>query len=108
MKDFAELGIKYVSQDGKKRFDVPTVRLDAIQNTRIVVKDYETDIKTREGDGRYVVLIEDEESHERKFFTNSEEMKQILDKVRTAGEMPFRTVIRSQPFGDGKKKYCFT
>lgn len=108
MKDFSELGIKYVAQDGKKRFECATAKLDDIQNTHIIVKDFETGIKTREGDDRYVVLFEDESGVERKFFTASEEMKQLLDKIRSLGEIPFRTVIRRKNFGDGKKKYCFT
>ena len=65
----------------------------------------------REGTFRishYHVLVEDESAKEFKFFTNSEEMKQILDKTREAGEIPFRTVIRRKTFGEGKKKYCFT
>ena len=62
----------------------------------------------RKSGGRYLVLVEDENAKEFKFFTNSEEMKQILDKTREAGEIPFRTVIRRKTFGEGKKKYCFT
>lgn len=108
MKDFAELGINYVAADGKKRFECPTARLDDLQNVRIVVKDFETGITTKEGGNRYVVLVEDEGGVERKFFTNSEEMKQILDKVRAASELPFRTTIKRKTFGEGKKKYCFT
>ena len=40
--------------------------------------------------------------------SNSEEMKQRLDKVRAASELPFRTTIKRKTFGEGKKKYCFT
>ena len=108
MKDFAELGIKYVTQDGKKHFECATVRLDEIQNVHIIVKDYETGITTKEGTDRYVVLVEDDSGQDHKFFTNSDEMKQILDKVRAANELPFRTIIRRKTFGEGKKKYCFT
>ncbi|MCR5588003.1 MAG: RNA-directed DNA polymerase [Bacteroidales bacterium] len=108
MKYFADLGINYVAADGKKRFECPTVRLDDLQNVRIVVKDFETGITTKEGTNRYVVLVEDDGGVEHKFFTNSEEMKQILDKVRAASELPFRTVIKRKNFGEGKKKYCFT
>ncbi len=108
MKDFADLGIKYVAADGKKRFECPTARLDDLQNVRIVVKDFETGITTKEGANRYVVLVEENGGIERKFFTNSDEMKQILDKVRAASELPFRTVIKRKTFGEGKKKYCFT
>lgn len=108
MKDFAELGINYVSQDGKKHFECPTVKLDDIQNTRIIVKDFETGVKTKEGDDRYIVLIEDDAGVEHKFFTASEEMKQILNKVRQMNELPFATIIRRKNIGEGKKKYCFT
>lgn len=108
MKDFAELGISYVSQDGKKHFECPTVKLDDIQNTKIIVKDFETGVKTKEGEDRYIVLIEDEAGNESKFFTASEEMKQILTKVSQMGEIPFTTIIRRKNIGEGKKKYCFT
>lgn len=108
MVDFAELGIKYVAEDGKKRFECPSVRLGDIQNTVVVVKDFETDVTTKEGGGRYVVLIDDAEGREKKFFTNSDELKQILDKVRDADKLPFRTTIKRVVFGDGKHKYCFT
>lgn len=108
MYDFAELGIRYVATDGKKRFECATAKLNDLQNMTIVVKDFETGISTKEGADRYVVLFEGEDGHEGKFFTNSEEMKQILDKVREAGKLPFRTKIVRKMFGDKKYKYCFT
>ena len=108
MRDFAELGIKYVAQDGKKHFDCPYTSLNDIQNRQIVVKDYETGISTKEGPDRYVVLYEDEDGHEGKFITNSAEMKQILDKVAEIGEMPFRTTIIRKRMAENKCKYCFT
>ena len=108
MRDFAELGISYVAQDGKKRFECVTARLNDLQNMTIVVKDFETGITTREGGDRYVVLFEWEDGREGKFFTNSEEMKQILDKVRKADALPFRTRIVRKVFGNNKAKYCFT
>lgn len=108
MKDFAELGIRYVAEDGKKRFECETFKLNDIQNMTIVVKDFESGITTKEGENRYVVLFELEDGKEGKFFTNSEEMKQILEKVRQAGELPFRTKIVRKMFGDKKFKYCFT
>lgn len=108
MKDFAELGVSYVAQDGKKRYECATVKLDDIQNVSVVVKDFETGITTREGSDRYVVLVEDDNGNEKKFFTASEEMKQLLTKIKDMGELPFRTIIRKKNFGEGKKKYCFT
>ena len=108
MRDFAELGIKYVAQDGKKHFDCPYVSLNDVQNRTIVVKDFETGISTKEGPDRYVVLFEDERGQEAKFITNSGEMKQILDKVAEVGELPFRTTIVRKRMAENKCKYCFT
>lgn len=108
MKDFAQLGINYVSQDGKKMFDVPSVSVNDLLNRRIIVKDYEADVKTKQGDGRYVVRITDENGKDLKFFTNSAEMKFMLDKVKELGEFPFSTTIARKNIGNNKSKYCFT
>lgn len=108
MRDFADLGIKYVAQDGKKHFDCPYTSLNDVQNRTIIVKDYETGISTKEGPDRYVVLFEDERGQEAKFITNSAEMKQILDKIAAAGELPFRTTIVRKRMAENKSKYCFT
>jgi len=108
MRDFAELGIKYVAQDGKKHFDCPYTSLNDVQNRTIVVKDFETGIQTKEGPDRYVVLFEDEHGQEAKFITNSAEMKQILDKVAEADMLPFRTTIVRRRMAENKCKYCFT
>ncbi len=108
MKDFSEMGFVYMAQDGKKRFDERIRRISDLQNLQIVVKDYETDIKTREGEGRYVVQYHSDEAGDGKFITNSEELKQALDFMREQGEIPFRTIIKRVPFGDGKNKYQFT
>lgn len=107
MRDFADLGIKYVAQDGKKHFDCPYTTLNDIQNRAVIVKDYETGITTKEGSDRYVVLFEDGGS-DGKFITNSAEMKQILDKVAEMGGFPFRTTIVRKRMAENKYKYVFT
>lgn len=107
MKDFAELGISYVAQDGKKHFDCPTVSLNDLQNRTIIVKDYEKDVSTKNGD-RMLVLFDDEHGHEGKFFTASEELKQLIKKIDGAGEIPFRTTIVRKRMAENKYKYCFT
>lgn len=43
-----------------------------------------------------------------KFFTSSEEMKQILEKVRDVDGFPFETIIQSEVFDGNKVKYKFT
>ena len=107
MKDFAELGISYVAQDGKKHFDCPTVQLNDLQNRTIVVRDYETDVLTKNGE-RMLVLFDDEDGHEGKFFTASEELIQLMGKIAEAGEIPFRTTIVRKRMAENKYKYCFT
>lgn len=107
MRDFAELGIKYVAEDGKKHFDCPTVQLNDLQNRTIVVKDYEMSVKTKNGE-RMLVLFDDEAGREGKFFTASEELKQLMTKISEAGEIPFRTTIVRKRMAENKYKYCFT
>ena len=110
MNDFSALGFVYMAQDGKKRFDERIYRLSDIQNRQIVVKDFETDIKTKEGDGRYVVQFQcdDDGIGGGKFFTNSEELKMALNYAREKDFLPFRTTIKQKQLGNGKSKYQFT
>lgn len=110
MKKFSEMGVAYTPEDGKKRFPGKAVRLSAIVNKEIEVHDYEKDVTTKNGDGRYIVSFRDVKSGEwAKFFTASEEMKQILDKVSDIEDgFPFSTVIESEAFDVNKIKYRFT
>ena len=52
MKSFKDLGVSYAPADGKKRFPGPSISIRELVNLPIVVKDYETGIKTDQGDGR--------------------------------------------------------
>lgn len=110
MKKFSEMGVTYTPDDGKKRFPGKVVRLSTLQNKEIEIHDYEKDITTTQGDGRYLVSFKDKKSGEwGKFFTASEEMKQILDKVSDIEDgFPFETIIESQVFDGNKVKYSFT
>ena len=69
--------------------------------------DFETDIKTKQGEGRYVVQYE-LDGQKGKFITASEEMKNILDQIKEMGELPFETVIKRETFGGNKTKYVFS
>lgn len=93
MTTFAELGFVY-QNDGKKDFAAEPIRLSRLVNKSVTVKDFETEIRTREGDGRYVVLIE-MEGREYKFFTNSKKMKAALDYAQEKNAFPFEAVIDS-------------
>lgn len=110
MKKFSEMGVMYSPEDGKKRFQGKTARLANVQNKEIEIHDYETGVKTSQGDGRYLVSFRDVRSGEwGKFFTASEEMKNILDQISDMEDgFPFVTVITSEMFDGNKTKYKFT
>ena len=110
MKKFGEMGIVYTPKDGKKRFAGDTMRLAAVQNMPIEVHDYEKDVKTSQGDGRYLVSFRNKQTGVwGKFFTASEEMKNILDQIADEEDgFPFETTIVSDRYDGNKVKYRFT
>ncbi len=108
MKSFKDLNVSYKPDDGKKRFPGSVVSIRELVNLPIIVKDFETGIKTEQGEDRCIVAIE-KNGEACKFFTNSEEMKNILAQVREMPDgFPFETVIKSETFGKGRTKYVFT
>lgn len=107
MKEFSQFGLQYKASDGKKRFECTYYPLGDLQNKTVVIEDFERNVKTKEGE-RYLVKFKDEELGDGKFFTASEELKQLLDKIEELDGLPFRTTIRRQSFGQGKVKYSFT
>lgn len=108
MKSFKDLGVSYVPADGKKRFPGTSVSIRELVNLPIVVKDFETGIKTDQGDNRTLVAIE-QNGEPKKFFTSSVEMTNILEQVKAIdGGFPFETTIRAEPFGKGRTKYVFS
>lgn len=108
MKSFKDLNVAYKPQDGKKRFAGEAVSIRELVNLPIVVKDFETGVKTCQGEDRCVVAIE-VNGNPKKFFTNSEEMKNILEQVSEMPDgFPFETTIKSETFGKGRTKYVFT
>lgn len=109
MRQFADFGLTFTASDGKKRFDCKYYPLGELQNRRIVIEDYESGVRTREGDDRCIVKFRSDELGEGKFITNNEEMKQMLDKINEIDDgFPFETTIKRTSFGQGKTKYSFT
>jgi len=108
MKSFKDLNVSYKPDDGKKRFAGTVVSIRELVNLPIIVKNFETGIHTEQGDDRCIVSIE-LNGEPRKFFTNSEEMKNILAQVREMPDgFPFETTIRTEAFGKGRTKYVFS
>ena len=108
MRSFKELNVSYQPEDGKKRFAGSTISIRELVNLPIVVKDYETGIKTDQGDDRTLVAIE-KNGEPYKFFTSSLEMRNILDQIRDMEDgFPFETTIKAETFGKGRTKYVFS
>ena len=108
MRSFKDLNVSYKPEDGKKRFPGVVVSIRELVNLPIVVKDFETGIKTEQGEDRCIVAIE-MNGEPKKFFTNSEEMKNILQQVSEMPDgFPFETTIKAETFGKGRTKYIFT
>lgn len=105
MKKFSDLGIK--PNEDSTIFPVQQISITDVTNCEIEVLDYASDVKTKFGDGRYVVRIR-HENEERKFFTNAAPIKEALDKIDKA-DFPFTTTIKPQKWGTGNNKtYQFT
>lgn len=108
MRSFKDLNVAYKPEDGKKRFPGVVVSIRELVNLPIVVKDFEMGIKTEQGEDRCIVAIE-LNGEPKKFFTNSEEMKNILSQVREMPDgFPFETTVKTETFGKGKTKYVFS
>lgn len=108
MKDFKDLNVSFQPADGKKHFPGVTVYIRDLVNLPIVIRDFETGIKTDKGDDRTLVSIE-YNGELQKFFTASVEMRNILDQIRELPDgFPFKTTIKAENFGKGKTKYKFT
>ena len=89
MRSFKDLNVSYKPEDGKKRFPGSVVSLRELVNLTIVAIEMNGEAK--------------------KFFTNSEEMKNILAQVSEMPDgFPFETIIRTETFGKGRTKYVFS
>lgn len=108
MKKFSELNIKsnVRGKDGKIYYDVPLVGAGFLVDQPIIVKDFTTDVSTKNGGGRYVVLIE-QGGRECKFMTNNAKMKSILDQCREQDVFPFETTFRRRTSNHGVADYYF-
>lgn len=111
---FLEKGIRQRSQtkDGKKFFDVEVVRAIDVVNIPITVLDFQADVNTKQGEGRYCVLIE-MNGKRMKFITNSYNIKDVLDQAREMennGQKIFpveNVVVKRKPLGNGGNAYYF-
>lgn len=103
MKRFSELNIDI--QIDRKIFECKQVSINEIVNCEIEVVEFLSDIKTKHGDGRYLVKFKHDEV-EGKFFTNSTNIKKTLDAV-ICSDFPFLTTIKCIKVG-ANSIYKFT
>lgn len=85
--------------EGTKRFSCQEITQQRLSNTSFWVIDYFENIKTKFGEGRFLIKIkynlEDSDEMARKFFTNSQEIKYILQKVKEMDKLPRRVTMRA-------------
>lgn len=95
-----------------KANSVKETRLMDILNVPITVVDFETNVKTKQGEGRYCVLFE-QNGQRSKFITNCYNLKDVLDQAREAennGQKIFpveNVIVKRRSLGDGKSAYYF-
>lgn len=108
MKKFSELCIKHESKgkDGQLFFDVPQVSCAFIVGRPIIVKDFQANITTKNGTGRYAVLVE-ENGKDCKFITNNPRLKDVLDQCRAQDAFPFEATLNRRPLSGNKIDYYF-
>ena len=107
MIEFKEVGMTYKADDGKKHFNGEPMKLSRLVNTHIIIKDFETDVKTKNG-LRTLVSFEKEDGTLGKYFTEDKQQLYFLQQFRDKGLMLFRTEIQLEHYGDGKIRYIFT
>lgn len=107
MKSFKELGLRYVAEDGKKRFSGKQVTLRSLTNIHITIEDFEKDVETHNG-LRTVVSFSYNNGEKGKYFTADKEQLWYLTEAEKIGALPFDTTIIAEVFGDGKVRYKFS
>ena len=87
-----------ISKD-TRHFNCDVTTQSKIVNKTFYVIDFITDMKTKHGDGRYLVKIRTDlnqsDSESKKFFTNSNEIKLILNKIKEMDKFPRRVTLKS-------------
>lgn len=104
MKKFSDLGV--TASEDKNIFNVPVISIEDVANIEIEVLDFEANVKTGYGEGRYILKVK-YEGRECKFFTNADPIKKALEQINKS-DFPFITTIKPLKFGGNKKTYQFT
>lgn len=86
-----------------KHFNCSEITQQKLINLSFWVIDFLDDVKTKFGTGRFLVKIkfnrEDPDKDARKFFTNSQEIKYILGKIKERNAFPRKVTMRAREQG---------
>jgi hypothetical protein len=82
-----------------RHFNCQETTQQKLINVSFWIFDYLEDVKTKYGNNRFLVKIKfnknDSDSEARKFFTNSQEIKYVLCKIRELNAFPRRVIMRA-------------
>lgn len=100
MDDGSLAALRLPRPEGRKTFHCEKVTQSALVNRSFWIVDYDKDVKTKFGEGKYVVCIKfdlnDGEPQAKKFFTGSAEIKQVLDMVKERNAFPRKVTLRME------------
>jgi hypothetical protein len=99
-QDDGSLSFLSIPEDvNSRRFNCPETSQQKLINTSFWVCDYLEDMKTKFGGNRFLVKIknnkDDSDSDAKKFFTNSQEIKYVLVKIRELNAFPRKVTMRA-------------
>ena len=100
MQDDGSLSfLKIEAGKNNRHFNCPETNQQKLVNTTFWIVDYLDDVKTKFGSDRYLVKIKYDkdapDNEAKKFFTNSQEIKYILEKVKEINAFPRRVTLRA-------------
>jgi hypothetical protein len=98
--DDGSLGFLKIEPDkNSKHFNCPETTQQKLINTSFWIVDFLENVKTKFGENRFLVKIkcnkDDSEADAKKFFTNSQEIKYVLGKIRELNAFPRRVTMRA-------------
>lgn len=91
--------LKIQPDKSNRHFNCEEITQQKLINLPFYIVDYIEDIKTKFGNNRCLVKIKfnlsDADSESRKFFTNSQEIKYILGKIKELDAFPRKVTMRA-------------
>ncbi len=91
--------LEIAPDEANKHFNCPETTQQQLINRSFWLCDFIKGVKTKHGDDRYIVLVkfnkEDRMADARKFFTNSREIKYILDQIEARKAFPRHVTMRA-------------